>query len=350
MAYEIVTVSAGGFQYSTWLEVEIQAGAGQAARSFTIKAAEPNEAIAAAWPFAPGTPVEIDATGDLMVTGYVDDYAPEFDKTSHTATITGRSKGADAIDCSQVHPTGRFDNQDLGQIAQALDVFGIGFTPEIPLKQIPFHQTVQGATVFQELDTLARAQGVLLVGNPDGSVSLTNASVFGMHAGALVEGVNIEKASAKLSMRKKHSSVKARGQRWKGDGKTNLRIEQEQTDSTVSRYRPLILLVEGDTDPQRAQERANWHVARQSGYATTAEVTVTGWRDSGGKLWNPKQLVYLQSGKLKIDQVMAIKQVTFTQNRSTGTTAKLSLVDPQALGGKASGGSSNAAWATGGGD
>jgi prophage tail gpP-like protein len=345
---EIVTVVAGGQSFRNWLSVSVEAGAKQAARAFSITAAEPDQAFGDDWPLMPGTPVDVMASGDLIVRGYIDDYGPQFDPSSHQVTITGRSKAADAIDSSHTHKTGRFDDKDLGEIAKELDQFGIGFNAETQLEKIPFHQLVPGATVFDELENLARAQGVLLIGEADGSVAITKASEFGRHSGAIVEGRNLKAASAKLSVRKKHSKVTARGQRWKGVGKDNLRIEHTATDQTVKRYRPLVLIVEGDTDKNRVKQRAEWHIKRQTGYETTADVTVYGWRDDGGKLWDPKKLIYLQSKRLKIDQDMAIQKVTFRQNNSEGSVATLSLVDPEALGGKDAKGKSNEAWETGG--
>ena len=345
MPYETVTIQVGSYAYGTWESVDLEAGA-KAARGFSFVAAEPPSSLTTDWPLAPGNACSVLASGDLFVTGYIDDYAPDIDVDSHKATITGRSKAADAIDSSAMHPTGCFENMDVGQIAQALDMFGIGYSAVAKLQKIPMHQLVPGATVHEELDVLCRAQGVLMVGNPDGSVNITSAASYSRHAGALVEGVNFKKGSAKLSVRHKNSEVHVRGQKRSGDGASSLRIAQMAKDLTVQRHRPRVIIAEGDTDAQRAQTRANWHVARQSGLEVTAELTVRGWRDQDGALWDPQKLIYVYSPSLKIDQDMAIQNVKPHQG-SDGTIATLSLVDPQALGGKNAKGSSNSAWSTG---
>ena len=346
MARENVTIAVGGYAYSTWESVDLDAGA-KAARGFTFVAAEPPSAIGTDWPLAPGNACSVYASGDLFVTGYIDDYAPDLDVDSHKATITGRSKAADAIDSSAMDKSGGcYENMDLGQIAQALDQFGIGYKAVTKLQKIPLHQLVPGSTVHQELEVLARAQGVLMVGNADGSVNITTASEYGRHAGALVEGVNFKKGSAKLSVRHKHSEAHVKGQARRGSGAKNLRIHKMSTDSTVTRYRPKLIVAEGDTDDQRAQTRADWHIARQSGLEVTAEIVVYGWRDVAGTLWDPQKLIYLESPRLKIAQDMAIQNVKPHQG-SDGTIATLSLVDPQALGGKSAKGKSNGAWKTG---
>ena len=344
MIEETVTVTAGGRRYSRWESVTVTAGAEQAARAFAIVTAEPDQAFGDDWVFKPGTAVEIYAGSDLLLKGYVDEYDPQFSDTQHTATITGRSKSKDAIDSSAVHPTGELRDKTLKDIAADLDKFGIGFAANVDLKSIPVHRIVPGATMFEELEVLARAQGLLLVGEADGSVMITRAGESGRHAGGLIEGVNIKEASASLSERNKHSKVTARGQKSSGTGKGALRLEHEAEDGSVERYRPLIVPVEGDTDQGRVQQRADWHVARSAGLSTRASILTSGWRDRDGALWDPKKLVYVESRKLKIAQDMAISSVTFEQQNQMGTTSRLQLVDPRALGGKNPKGKSNGAW------
>ena len=344
MAKEFVTIAVGSTQFSTWERVEVGAGA-KAARSFRFEAAEPDDVGFDDWPLAPDNPCSVYASGDLIVMGYIEDYEPAFDPNSHRATISGRSKAADAIDSSALHPTGCFEGKHLGQIMQELDQFGIGYQVKTQLDTIPMHQLVPGATVHQEGDVLARAAGVLMIGNADGSVNITTASEFGRHAGALVEGVNFKSGSAKLSTRHKNSEVHVKGQARRGHGAKNLRIHKVAKDQTVKRYRPKLIVHEGDCDDKRAQKRADWHVARQSGREVQATITLYGWRDQDGALWDPQKLIYVESPKLKIDQDMAIQNLTFHQGES-GTFTKLELVDPQALGGKNAKGKSNGAWAT----
>jgi prophage tail gpP-like protein len=356
MTIEDVAVIAGGKKFSQWQRVTITAGAGQAARSATLETTEPNALFGDEWTFKPGTKVEIQAGGDQMLVDYVDDYAPQFDATSHTASISIRSKAKDAIDSSAVHDTGEIRDKDLEGIAKDLDKFGIGFKAVgISLKKIPLHRISPGSTVFQELEVLARQQGVLLVGEADGSVAITKAGKNGRHAGALQEGVNILRASATLSEKGKHSSVKVKGQRGFGTSDQALRIEHEEKDATVERYRPLIVVAEGDTDLDRAKVRAAYHIARSSGSSVSASITVKGWRDEAGALWDPKKLIFVESQRLKISQDMAIKSVSFNQSgeeHGLGTHCILSLVDPKSLGaeGKASKGKSAGAWKTGGED
>jgi prophage tail gpP-like protein len=349
MAFETVTVTAGGYVYSTWVETTVEAGAAQAARSFSIIAAEPDQSIGQGWPLRPGVEVEVKASGDLLLKGFIDDYAPEFGPDYHRAVITGRSKAKDPIDSSAIHETGEWKKKKITEVANdLLDPFRLKLDSDLDdLKPIPFWRIVPGATVFEEIEAMARSQGALVIGTADGGMKLTRADKFKLHAGSLREGVNIRRASARLSEKDKHDKVYARGQKNKGSGKDAHRLEYVSRDKTVERHRPLLILAEGDTDKDRLKERGDWQVERSAGWSTTATIEVVGWRDDAGALWDPEKLVFVESKKLKISQTMAIKQVRFLQNNDEGTIATLSLVDPRALGGKDAKGRSNAAWETG---
>ncbi|NEK55207.1 hypothetical protein GUK36_38890, partial [Rhizobium leguminosarum] len=129
--------------------------------------------------------------------------------------------------------------------------------------------------------------------------------------------------------------VKVRGQASEGTEKQQLRPEARANDSGVSRRRPLIIPHEGEVTVDRLKKRADWQVKRGSGYAATASITVTGWRDGGGKIWTRNWLVQVQDAWIGIDGLMVIKSVTLTQDaEGQGTVAILDLADPRALGGE----------------
>lgn len=347
MAFEFVTVEAGGSSYSTWEEVVVEAGAEQAARFFSIIAAEPHQAMSAAWPLRPGTEVRVMASGTLLVAGYIDTYAPEFGDGYHRAVISGRSKTKDAIDSSAIpkKPGGEWLKKDLSDVAKDL-LKPVGVQVQSKLKKLtkfPVWRLAPGATIFSELETMARQDMALLIGAADGSLVITRADQFGSHSSALVEGSNIQAASAQLSEIDKHDETHAWGQSWEGSGEDAHRLEGVSRDKTVERHRPKLVIAEGATDKDMVKARAKWQSQRDSGWSVQATIVASGWRDSGGTIWDPEKLVFVECPRLKISQMMAIRKVRFLQNTDQGTISTLELVDPGALGGK-SGGNSN--WET----
>lgn len=346
MPYEQVTIETGGMQYSQWVEAAVECGAAQASRSFSIICSEPNQLFGDAWVFKPGTEITIRATGSLLLKGYVDTYAPDIGPKNHRAVISGRSKSKDIVDCSAVHKTGEWKKKKPKEIAEDLcKPFKVRVESDVEGKEIPVWRLAPGSTVFEEIEALARHQGLLIIGTADGGIKLTRADKFQMHSGALVEGANIIEASAQLSEKGKYSDVIARGQSGLGSGADAQRLESVSRDRTVERHRPILIIAEGEMDATRLKERARWQASRNAGWSTTATVKVKGWRDDAGELWSPEKLVFVESKRLKISQPMAIKTVRFIQN-GEGTITTMSLVDPRALGGKDAKGKSNAAWST----
>lgn len=226
MAFEFVTIEAGGSSYSTWTEVTAEAGARQAARTFSVITAEPDQIFSDAWPLRPGVEVSVMASGDLVVKGYVDEYSPEFGDGYHRAVISGRSKTKDIIDSSAIHKTGEWKKKTILDIGKdLLEKFSVTIQSNVDnLTKFPVWRLAPGSTVFNELEVMARQDRALLIGTADGNLKLTRADKFGMHAGSLREGVNIKTASAQLSERLKHDEVHARGQKNIGSGEDAQRL------------------------------------------------------------------------------------------------------------------------------
>jgi prophage tail gpP-like protein len=352
MGPEFVTVSAGGQNWSGFESVDVIAGFNEAARSFRLSIAAQLGGGGTFATFAAGGQVSISSNDDLLVTGYVDRYQPHLDGHQKAIIdVSGRGKGQDAIDCSALHSTGNFQNQTVLQIAQALDQFGIGFSSDQMLQQIPSYQVTPGESVFRCVEKLCRSQGLVVAGQPDGSIMITKVS--GQSNSPLIEGYNCKALSADHNWAGRHSQVIARGQRPVGNGAQNLQIEQMAMDASVNRFRPVLVVIDEDTDSTRAMSRAKWRLAREAGHALKASIEVQGFHDDGGQLWTPGNLTWLESEFLSVQQNMAIERVVYSQSRA-GSTTQLELCDPQALGGQGSSGaggaSTDSSWDVGGDD
>lgn len=351
MGDEEVTVIAGGMQWTAWRRVTVKASFKSAARSFQIEAAAEPGGAATAWAFKAGTQVDILFNGSLACRGYVDRYQPKISEhKSAEITIAGRSKSQDFIDSSAVHDTGQFKNKNPQEIGSTLDKFGVGITTDETLDQVPVYRITPGETAFRCVEKLCREQGVFPVGQADGSIKITKGGKQ-RHAGAIIEGVNMKSGSADHNWAGRHSDVMVRGQRPIGHGADNLQVEGTAQDGDVGRYRPVVVVHDGDTSKDRATKRAKTRRDREAGNSLKAEVTVQGCHDDAGTLWEPGSLIFLQSVFLDVQQDMAIESIELSQDRESGSLSVLSLVDPRALGGSGSkGGSAGAAWSSDAGD
>jgi prophage tail gpP-like protein len=223
----------------------------------------------------------------------------------------------------------------------------------VQLDKVDVARITPGETAFRCVEKLCRSQGAFLVGQPDGSIKITRAGKA-RHAGGLYEGVNIKAGNADHNWSNRHSHIHVRGQRPFGHSKpAHMEVQAQSEDEALRRYRPSLVVHDGDIDQAHAKKRADYRRDREAGNSLRAEIAVQGFRDDGGMLWTPGHLVWLESPFLDIAQDMAIESVRFTQRRGehSGSTAHLSLCDPRALGGKKSkAGKANEAWSTDAGD
>jgi prophage tail gpP-like protein len=350
MGQEFITVTAGGQNWSAFEEVTVEAAFDHAARSFSLTVSAEPGALATAWALAPGTSMSINFStmqgtdGDLALTGYIDRYNPKLTKKGGRIGIHGRSKSQDMIDCAAVNAQGSFKNQTLLQIGQALDQFGVGVSTDQTLEPIDSYQVTPGETVFECLEKLARKSGLTLTSPPDGSLFITKAGTQ-RHAGALIEGQNFVGAEADLDWSNRHSDIIVRGQAADGTGAAATQITATAKDTSLGRYRPVVIIEDGDLDQDDAQTRADTRRDREAGESLTASGEVQGFRDAAGKLWTPGYLIWTESSFLNVTQLMLIKKATFNQKKPGGSNTTLELVDPRAFGGTSGkGGSAGSAW------
>lgn len=336
-ATEFVSVTVSGTRYSSWEFVRIGAGVKHAAREFELRVAAEAGASATASAFQAFTPVSVYAGGDLLLKGYVDVYHPRIGKDNADITISGRSKAADAVDCSVEHRKPDYVSRTLLQIAQDQDRFGIGFSvgEGVQLAPIPLWRPNPGETLFHALDRLCHDAQCTMAGQPDGSIKFVKAGVSPpRQAGALVEGVNIKIGDSVHDCSGRHSKTMVHGQGVKGSGAQSTQIMATAEDSTVPRTRELHVVNDADTDRDRTKKHARHHRDHQAGNGLRATITTAGWRDETGALWTPGNKVYVESPFLAVEQDMLIEHVAYTQdNGREGTQAILQLVDPRAHGG-----------------
>lgn len=336
---EIVTLAVGGKRLKGFQEVNITRSTENATISFALKATNPAWSDDA-WALKVGAEVELTANGTLVAKGYIDEYeSTEGEGDSKEVSISGRSKSQDFVDCPPAkHKTGRIENKTLVDAAKEFDEFGVGIKTDVAdLRPIPKIQRGPEETAFQTIERYAKAEGVMLVGEPDGSINITRVGQK-RHAGVIEHGKKpILRISVKYSAKDKKSPVITKSQSDLGVEDSALRREQKVYDDTVGRYRPAIRFLEREGGDRDVKRRGEWKRLRQHGSGTQVNLSLAGWRDKGGTLWTPGHLVAVSWPAERLDQDLSVSTVTFTQN-DKGTIAALTLVEPKSQGGSASSG------------
>ena len=340
-----ITLLVNGMRYSGWLGLGVERAIDRLGSHFSITVTEAWSGQDVPWQIGRFDGCQILIDGQVVLTGYVDDYAPSYDAQSHTVTISGRSKTQDLVDCSPDISSGQFKGYTLGAIATSVcALFKIGTVQETDTSQTFPDATLQrGETGFTFLERLGRLAGVLLTDDELGNLVLTRTGTK-RAGGSLVHGVNILRARGKLSADKRFSHTIVKGQRAIGSAAgqsesggggdadpapvaTNLRAVA--LDRLVPRYRPKVCMAEAQQDAAAMQQRANWMRNYAFGRSTECEIDVLDYYDADGALWRINRLIGVSDPWLQIDQDLLIAGVSFRIDDRGGriTTLRLGPVE-----------------------
>lgn len=207
--------------------------------------------------------------------------------------------------------------------------FGIEVVDETGVGVVPGFKTNPGDTVFETLEQLARAKGVLLTTDGRGRLVICRASK--KKAATVLElGKNVFEGKGKFSMRDRFSSVTVIGQTaatetW--NGKSASQQKTVVTDAAVPRHRPLVLVA--DQEHQGANKRAQWEVNVRYGKGNQATYTVYGWKD-GDALWTPNVLVRIVDPFMGLEATWLVGSVGWTLDER-GYRSELTLNPPEAF-------------------
>lgn len=321
----------GGQRYSGWKSIEIQRGIEQCTGQFSLSVTERWPGSLDPRPIAAGQPCRVTIDGDPVITGYVDEARPGYDDKTTWFNVTGRDKTADLVDCSAIYKTGQWKGQTLARIARDLTApFGIevviGPMAAAANAPIPSFNIEEGESVFDCLERAARLKALMLWTDGLGKlvIDLPGSQRTGT---ALVEGKNILRAEGMFNWAERYSEYIVKGQ---APGQHDARGTAR--DSTVNRYRPLIVLAEDAAPGVTPQQRAEWEKQVRAGRANRISVKVQSWRQAGddGELWAPGLLVLFDSPRLRINAELVIAQVQYTLDEN-GSVALLELADPRAF-------------------
>jgi prophage tail gpP-like protein len=155
MGIELVTITAGGMPYTAFKGVKVHAAFNEASRSFSFQVAAELGASATNRIFTVGAEVSINANGDLLLSGHVDERVPHFNATSAIISVSGRSKSADLVDGSAEHKTGQFEKKDPLEIGnEVCSNYGAKFESDQQLEKVDQYQLTQGESVFRCVEKL----------------------------------------------------------------------------------------------------------------------------------------------------------------------------------------------------
>lgn len=337
-----VSLKVRGRDYGGWKTAQVTRGIETVAGSFSLSVSERFTTRGRlGWPIAEGDECQVFLGGALVISGYLDVREPSFDTNSHDVLVEGRDKTADLVDCSALlSPNWEFRNTSLLKFAQKLCApFGIpvslqaGLAAKLPPPP-PRLVIDPGESAFNALEQACRAFGVLPVSDGKGGLVLTRAGT-GRCTTQLVEGKNLKRGSVRYEHSGRFRTYKVLAQHRGTDenwGENVAAISGSASDPGVAR-RERVLLIRPDANmtAAHAQKRAQWEATVRAARSATVNVTVAGWAQDSGELWNPNTLARVKSAQLGIDGDMLITQVTQALTVKDGQTTQLILRRPDAF-------------------
>jgi prophage tail gpP-like protein len=332
---EDVRLAVDGTIYGGWKEVKVTRSIEHGALSFGLQVTERWQGQPTRRAIKPGSACTLSATGDAILAGYVDAVSTDYDVNQHTVNVTGRDKVGDLVDCAAVvDGTAEFAGLRITEFAAAIcKPYGVTVRAEVDVGK-PFGRfAVQpGETAWAAIERACRLRALLPNGDGKGGLVLTRAGKGGRASGSLELGRNIKTARGTFDYSDRFSLTVVRGQQEGADWLDPQQItspEGRAADGTITRYRPTVILAEQAGDGVSLTERAQWEVRVARGRSRTVVYQVAGWRDDGGKLWQPNTLVRVRDDYLDVEFDMLIVQTDFNLTLQ-GSTTDLQMALPDA--------------------
>jgi prophage tail gpP-like protein len=334
---DTVALTVGSMEHRGWTRVSIEHSLETICGGFELQVTERWPGQQASFAIGVGDRCTLTIGEDTVITGYVDDVDPGYDKEAHDIIVRGRDAAGDLVDCSTLAGVAQLPSGPaLNLIQQICQPFGIKVAGEVSQAQTAVtNLAVQlSETAFETISRIAEQSGFLVVSDGRGGLQLTNAGAAGGRA-AVVLGQNILAARGFSSMRRRYSQYVVASQTIAPDSMdpTSATIAQgKATDPGVPRYRPLVIIADlGFNGPNYFQQRAEWEATVRLGRAFRPRITVRGWRDDSGALWAPNTLVRVEDEWLAVDRDLLVSGVRYLLDDEDGTRAELTLTLPQAF-------------------
>ena len=189
------------------------------------------------------------------------------------------------------------------------------------------------------LERRARQEAVLLISDGAGKLIVAEAGAGGDSGVTIEYGRDIKSASYQQSAADLFSEIVVKGQSAGGGGDQFSLDDNVASKGTVQRsvqgmgirrYRPLCIVAETQANSARCASRARWEAGVREAKSKRWEVTVAGWRNALGNLWQINTLVHLKCPLMGVDEQLLISSIQFTRDES-GSVTNLKLAKKDAF-------------------
>lgn len=325
-----ISLVVGGKRLSSWSNASVNVDIGDGVSDFSFTSFQEIEGDNL---FAQQE-VQVFVDNKLVITGYIDCLKPSFSAQGTKISIEGKSKSIDFVDCSPLLKGAYAKNTDLISLARMIaKQFNISIqdltNQHIP---IPYIAENQGETCFDLIKRQTANLGFIIYPMPNGDIAIGKPKGKQLLGGFKFDPItkkstgHIVSGSTNIDFSDRYSEyiVKIQDDMYKNQANVVSRYK----DETIKRYRPKIITVDGDAN--NSEKRARYHAQRASGEGTSVSLTTkTPYTDQNDFIEVGKTL-YVNHQYLRVDQLMLVKSVTYSDNAKDGFSCEINLVDPKA--------------------
>lgn len=340
MSVDVIT-RVNGLDFRGWTDISVTRVLGELCADFSFSAIDfPKDDIKKV---TIGSEIEIliktDSREFKVLTGYINRTERSSSEQGYVFGFAGRDKTSDLVGCSAIYPNNTWARKSVSDIiADLCSPFSIGVDSIDIARNDPIIEKFSiksGETVFDAIDRLCKAYGILPTTDINGDLVLTNIGILRAET-QLIDGINLKTFSAIEDDSDRYSTYIAKGQA-RGIGGDWLRntidIRGEAIDNQVLRYRPMVFMVERHTTRTDIQRQVNWEAQIRAGRAEGFTCVLPGWQQDPknplSEPWAINSLVEIQSDTFGLSAEMIISSVNYASNEATGRVVNLELSPPE---------------------
>lgn len=330
-----VTLKVGGRRFDAWTTVSVSKGIRDVAGAFSLDYAEQTVSLGERRIIRQGEACEVLVGGERVITGWIDVSSPSFDANSRTLQVEGRDKACDLVDCSAMNSPGVWKGRSLIQIATDLvQPFGLSIEAKADVgAAFKTFALQQGETVWEAIERLARFRGLLAVSTADGGVAFIKPGQR-RAAFTLKQGETLLSAQGTDDGRDRFSQYVLKGQSAGDDdvnGAAAAGPKAQAADAAVTRHRPLLVMAEEQATLASLRTRAGWEASTRAAAGKSYDLTVQGWRDPSGAVWQADLLVPVVAPWIDLSGDLLIADVNFSLTPDGGSVTTLTCAPPDAF-------------------
>ena len=332
-----LTIQINGRDYTNWISATVSLNIETVSGAFSFTtSADRNHVL----PIRVGDNVAIFADGKQVIKGFVEKSSPAYSASDHVISVDGRDVTCDFIDSTVSAEKEFAPDITLAEICRIV-LDGINLKKVLVIDNAGQSKLFDditsaevGTTCFSFVEPYARKIQVLLNTDGKGNLVLNRASTE-LFPAKLQNSVgandnNILSASPSYDNSQRYYKYIFQAQLNpvnldEATTPTNI-AEQEGVaiDDAIRPSRILEINSEESSDALTATERAAWELSIRRARSFTYEATVQG-HSMGGKTWQPNFILPVLDEFAGIDAQLLIKNVTFREDASTGTTTSLEM-------------------------